>query len=64
MRATLGQAPASPAPNRNRTTTSEPKLKAAAVAMVNADHQTTMRASTRRVPKRSAHQAVGISKAA
>ena len=34
----------------------------AAVAIVNVDHHTTMRARTLRVPHRSAHQAVGISK--
>lgn len=40
------------------------KLVAAAVAAVRHDHHTTMRASTRRVPVRSAQRAVGISNTA
>lgn len=58
-RAAFGHAPASPAPNRKRTPSSAGKLKTAPVNMVNADHQTTMRASTPRLPTRSAHHAVG-----
>ena len=61
---TQGHAPASPIPNRNRVTSIDAKLKAAAVAMVNADHQATILANTRRVPPRSAQRAVGISNSA
>ena len=39
-------------------------MNAPAVAIVKTDHQITIRVNTRRVPIRSAHQAVGISKIA
>ena len=64
VRAALGHAPASPAPKRKRVTTSDVKLHAAAVNIVNADHHNTIRVSTCRVPCRSAHHAVGISNSA
>ena len=64
VRATVGSAPASPAPNRNRIVTIDAKPNAMPVSTVNADHQQTIRVSTRRVPIRSAHQPVGISNSA
>ena len=51
--ATLGKAPASPAPNRNRTPSKDAKLNAAAVAIVKLDHQITIRVNNRRGPMRS-----------
>src|SRR5688572_13249083 len=60
----LGNAPASPTPNRNRTTSSETKFQAAPVSIVNADHQRTMRVSTRRGPVTSPSHPLGISNAA
>jgi hypothetical protein len=57
----LGKAPASPAPKRNRVTRSERKPMARPVMEVNADHQSTMRVSTRRGPMRSPSAPVGIS---
>ena len=63
-RAAIGQAPASPAPKRKRTSSIEGRLKAAAVAAVNADHHSTIRVRTDFVPSFSAHFAVGISKIA
>jgi hypothetical protein len=64
VRAAFGSAPASPAPKRNRIATIDAKLNAKPVSMVNADHQQTIRVRTRRVPTRSPHHPVGISKAA
>src|SRR5262249_22240436 len=61
VRATFGKAPASPAPNRNRMATNEFKPRAAPVNIVNADHQTTMRVSTRRGPLTSPSQPEGTS---
>jgi hypothetical protein len=49
-RVTLGSAPASPAPNRNRMATSGRKPVAEPVSAVNADHQATIRRSTQREP--------------
>ena len=58
----FGKAPASPAPNRNRITTSDAKPRAAAVSIVNADHQSTIRVSTLRGPFTSPSHPDGISK--
>ena len=63
-RATVGHAPASPAPNKARSASSERKSHAAPVNPVKTDHQITIRVSTRRLPMRSAHQPVGISNSA
>jgi hypothetical protein len=60
-RAVFGKAPASPAPNRNRTITSDHSPSAMPVKAVNADHQMTIRAMMRREPKRSARWPVGTS---
>ena len=57
----LGNAPASPAPNRNRTTSSGTKPLTVPVRMVNADHHPTMRVSISRGPRRSPIVPVGIS---
>src|SRR5438093_1447879 len=46
--ARLGKQPASPAPNRNRVTSSEPRFQAHPVAAVKNDHQTTTRIRTLR----------------
>ena len=51
--------PASPAPNRNRTATSDRKPVQAAVSAVNADHTHTIQVSTRRVPHRSPSRPTG-----
>jgi hypothetical protein len=64
MRVMFGKHPASPAPNNVRVTSSEGKLHTQPVAAVKNDHQTTIRVSTRRGPKRSASQPPGISKRA
>src|SRR5205823_9291081 len=42
LRAMFGNAPASPAPNRNRIATSGANPRAAPVSIVNADHHRTM----------------------
>ena len=60
----LGSTPASPMPKSQRSATSEPKPAAAPVAAVIADHQSTMRVSVERAPKRSASQPLGTSKSA
>src|SRR5262245_11555183 len=49
-RAAFGYAPASPAPNRKRTTNRDTKPNAAPVSIANIDHQTTMRARTASAP--------------
>src|SRR5262249_38670600 len=61
---TLGNAPASPIPKRNRRATSETKLNAAAVKIVKLDHQMTILVRTRLDPIRSPQAPVGISKSA
>src|ERR1039458_8429121 len=58
----LGYAPASPAPNRNRTISSERKLLTKPVIVVNADHQITILLSVFLGPKRSPIAPLGISK--
>ena len=60
----LGSTPASPIPNSQRSARSEAKPAAAPVAAVIADHQSTMRVSIQRAPKRSASQPLGTSKSA
>src|SRR5262249_55954203 len=64
-RAALGKAPASPAPNKNRTNSNRAKplttlgqnsqenFHTQPVSAVNTDHQRTMRINTRRDPNRS-----------
>src|SRR5215212_3352003 len=64
VEALFGIAPASPAPKSMRTTKSDAKPKVAAVSIVKADHQSTMRVSALRVPKRSPNQPEGTSKSA
>ncbi len=64
IRAELGNAPASPAPNRNRMTTSDANPQAAPVSAVKNDHQSTIRVRMRREPYRSPHRPAGISKSA
>ena len=61
LRTALGKAPASPAPKRNLMATSDLRPSAAPVSIVNADHHTTMRVSTRRGPITSPNQPDGIS---
>ena len=61
LRTAFGKAPASPAPNRNLITTSDRSPCAAPVNMVNADHHSTIRVSTRRGPRRSPSQPDGTS---
>ena len=61
LRAMFGNAPASPAPNRKRITTSDRKPCAAPVSMVKADHHNTIRVSTRRGPLTSPSQPEGTS---
>jgi hypothetical protein len=60
----LGYAPASPAPNRKRAVASDAKFHVIPVAIVKADHQSTMRIRTLRGPNRSPSQPLGISKRA
>lgn len=62
--AAFGKAPASPAPKQNRVTKSGQKPVARPVSAVNADHQVTIRASTRRGPIRSPSAPLGTSKTA
>ena len=50
LRARLGNAPASPAPKRNRIATSDLTPLARPVSIVNTDHHSTIRVSTRRGP--------------
>ena len=49
-RAMFGKQPASPAPNRKRTTKSDQKLQTQPVAAVKNDHHSTTRIRTRRAP--------------
>src|SRR5262245_16757060 len=63
-RAVFGKAPASPAPKRNRMTSSDLKPEAAPVKAVNADHHNTIRVKANRAPNRSPSQPLGISNAA
>ena len=60
----FGNAPASPAPNSARVTSSEVTLQAQPVAAVKNDHHSTIRISTRREPSRSPNHPPGISKTA
>src|SRR6266852_8270656 len=60
----LGKQPASPAPNINRVIAMEVKFQAHPVAAVKNDHQTTIRISTLRAPKRSPRYPLGISNSA
>src|SRR5438876_3838738 len=60
-RESVGNAPASAAPNTVRAASSVVKLRARPVKIVNNDQQPTMRMSIRRWPQRSPSQAVGIS---
>src|SRR6266576_2150425 len=62
--ARLGKQPASPAPNRKRVTSNEPRFQAQPVAAVKNDHQTTTRISTLRGPILSPSQPPGISNSA
>ena len=62
LRAMLGNAPASPAPKKNRIATRDVSPRAVPVSMVNADHQSAIRVSTRRGPYTSPSQPDGISK--
>ncbi len=62
--AEFGKAPASPAPNKNRITMSDPNPQAAPVSAVKNDHQRTIRVRMRREPYRSPHRPAGISKIA
>ena len=57
----LGNAPASPAPNRKRTPSRTEYIEVAPVSAVNTDHQTTMRVSTRLAPSLSPRWPLGIS---
>jgi len=60
-RAMFGNAPASPAPNRNLMATSDVMPCAAPVSIVKPDHHSTMRVRTRRGPLTSPSQPDGIS---
>src|SRR5271154_6467726 len=60
----FGNAPASPAPNRNRTASRIRKLVTAPVSAVKADHQRTMRVRILRGPTRSPSIPLGISNSA
>src|SRR5262245_1199714 len=64
LREIVGKAPASPTPNRNLVPSSTGKFHANPVAIVNADHQTTIRVIIRRGPNTSASHPLGISKTA
>ena len=57
----FGNAPASPAPNKNRKVSSDAKLHTSPVAIVNADHHRTIRVSTFRGPIVSPSQPLGTS---
>src|SRR5438876_792216 len=60
-RDSVGNAPASAAPNTKRVTSIVGKLRASPVRIVKIDQQPTMRTSIRLWPQRSPSQAVGIS---
>src|ERR1043165_2066567 len=62
--ARFGKQPASPAPNRKRVTSSDPKFQAQPVAAVKKDHQITTRMSTLRGPILSPSHPPGISNSA
>src|SRR4051794_26965172 len=64
LREILGYAPASPRPNRNRATSSETKFQASPLAVVNADHHSTIRINVFRGPSTSPIQPLGISNTA
>jgi hypothetical protein len=64
VRAIIGKAPASQAPNRKRTTSRETNPTAAPVSTVNADQQRTIRVKALRVPMVSPHQPLGTSNSA
>src|SRR6266850_7297329 len=64
LREVLGNAPASPAPNRNRNVSSETKFHASPVAIVNADHHKTIRVNTFLGPIVSPSHPLGTSKIA
>src|SRR5277367_5172479 len=64
VRAIPGHAPASPTPKRKRAASSEGYPRAAPVATMNADHQTTIRVIMALAPLRSIIHAAGIPKAA
>src|SRR5258706_258461 len=59
--ARFGKQPASPAPNKNRVTSSDTRFHAQPVAAVKNDHQSTTRISTLRGPILSPSQPPGIS---
>src|SRR5579862_1986929 len=59
-RVAIGNAPASPIPNRNRTVAIDPAIHAIAVIDVNTDHHATIRVSARRGPIRSPSHPPGI----
>src|SRR6516162_2039341 len=59
---TLGKAPASPAPNKNLKLKRDTKFHARPVAIVKADHHSTMRVRTLRGRMVSASHPLGISK--
>src|SRR6185369_16006912 len=63
-RESVGNAPASAAPNTVRVASSVAKLRANPVRIVKTDQQPTMRKSIRRWPHRSPSQDVGISNTA
>jgi hypothetical protein len=62
--AALGNAPAPPAPNRNRRVGSGEYADTGPVKAVKRDQHRTMRVSTSRAPKRSPRWPLGISKSA
>src|ERR1051326_2486732 len=64
LREIVGNAAASPMPKRNLVASRTLKFHANPVAIVNADHQSTMRVSILRGPITSASQPLGISKKA
>src|SRR5258706_7128548 len=64
VRAIIGNAPASQAPNRKRTASRETNPTLAPVSTVNADQQRTIRVRALRVPITSPHQPLGTSKSA
>src|SRR6185312_12700856 len=64
LREMFGYAPASPTPKRNLATRSDGKLQARPLAVVNADHHSTIRISVLRGPIRSPNHPLGISNAA
>ena len=59
-RVAIGNAPASPTPNRKRKTAIDTALQASAVTEVKTLHQVTISVSARRGPMRSPSQPPGI----